>query len=102
VISSELDPRVSSILETCLEAIQSGAVTVQDCLERYPAEAPLIQRELQLAALASRLKSAAMPEPEVEQLEARLRSHFRQQISPATRIVRRFIPYWRLALAAAR
>lgn len=103
--SSELDPRLSSILETCLEAIQSGRATFQECLDRYPAEAPQIQRELRMAVMAARLKAAAvMPDASVNRLEARLRTQFKQQIKPVTlktRPVRRRLPVFAGKWAAA-
>lgn len=95
---SEPDPRLSIILETCLEAIQSGQATFQECLERYPSEAPLLKKELHLALLATRLKSTVMSDEAVARLETRLRARFQQTMKSTSQlqVMRRAAP-WQFA-----
>lgn len=73
---SEPRPEVTEILNTCLDAIRSGAMTLDDCLRAYPQHAAEL-RWLLTVALA--LERAAPPAPllsdsAVNRLESKLRA----------------------------
>ena len=51
---------LANILDVCLEDIQSGAATIEDCLARYPEHAPELEPLLEMAVF---LERAAPPKP---------------------------------------
>ncbi|MEQ8677724.1 MAG: DUF5667 domain-containing protein [Aggregatilineales bacterium] len=59
-------------LDDCLDALFSGERTLDACLALYPEYAEDLKPDLQVALLASRLKSPAMSDSSVDALEAHL------------------------------
>ncbi|RMG78291.1 MAG: hypothetical protein D6712_21705, partial [Chloroflexi bacterium] len=86
-----------AVLDTCIDAVLSGAADIDACLQRYPAYADELRRDLQLILLTSGLDAPAMPQEAVDALDARLQAEFRQHYRPQQQ-QNRVILFNRLAL----
>lgn len=74
------NPQFDSILDDCIEALQRGHASIQDCLDRYPEHAEALKSELQIVILTMRLKTPTMPQDSVDALEARLLKQFNKTV----------------------
>ncbi|MFN8376893.1 MAG: hypothetical protein U0694_28970, partial [Anaerolineae bacterium] len=95
-LSQELD----TIVEDCLDAIQRGDATLEDCLRRYPAAAAELKPLLQIALLTSRLKAPQMSAERVQALDKQLRTSMPPQTASRPQSsIRLWQPFVRLAAA---
>jgi hypothetical protein len=85
------------ILEDCLDAIESGAATIDECLARYPEHAARLKPLLQSASRLGRGRELK-PSPI---LKSRIRTHLTRDMKSNPRRKRRIFPFWRIAVAFA-
>jgi hypothetical protein len=85
------------ILEDCLDAIESGASTIDKCLVRYPEHAAQLKPLLQAASRLGRGRELK-PSPI---LKARMRTNLTRDVKSSPSRKRRIILFWRIAVAFA-
>src|SRR6185369_6079331 len=73
------DPEFDAVLAQCMEDVQRGHSTLDDCLQTYPHYAQQLKPLLQTGLMTTRLKAPQMSAPAVDALEMRLRTQMKQQ-----------------------
>ncbi len=69
---NDVPRQFEDVLDTCLDAILSGKLTLEECLQQYPDHAADLKPALQVALLTTRLNRPAMAAASVAALEMRL------------------------------
>ncbi len=94
-----ITPQYHSILDVCIDAVLTGTASIEDCLVQYPDYADLLEPELQVLVLTSRLKSPELSDAAVASLETRLLAQMPTGTSPRIIPFSRFLPASRAAAA---
>lgn len=94
-----ITPQYHNILDACIDAVLTGTASIEDCLVQYPDYADLLEPELQVLVLTSRLKSPELSQAAVDSLEVRLLTQVPAGTSPKIIPFSRFLPVSRVAAA---
>lgn len=83
---TEFNRSFDDVLETCLEAVAQGEMTVEQCLSRYPEQAQTLRAPLQIAAGLRGAGALVVPSRRFERTAAaRLRQRIATVDTPAPR-----------------